>query len=110
MAVSKRLFGSYWKLFKKKATLVEEHKFHEKRKFRFDYAFIDERVAVEEDGGQWGPFGGRHNRDSDREKINLAIECGWVVLRYSTQQLEKDPLKCIEQVEKVLLLRKGISK
>ena len=39
---------------------VTELKFHPSRKFRFDYAWPEHRVAVEINGGAWS--GGRHTR------------------------------------------------
>lgn len=72
------------------------------RKFRFDAAWPDERAAVEIDGGQWAPGGGRHAKDADREKHNLAVLHGWRVLRFSGEMLEADPLTCIEQVRRLL--------
>ena len=52
-------------------TPMAEYRFHSERRWRFDYAFPAQRLAVEFDGGQWVFAGGRHNRDSDREKLNI---------------------------------------
>jgi very-short-patch-repair endonuclease len=83
---------------------TKEHRFHQVRKWRFDYAWItpSHRVAVEIDGGQWVAGGGRHNRDSDREKLNHAAADGWRVLRFSTQQIEREPDACIELLRRAL--------
>ena len=83
---------------------VKEHRFHATRKWRFDYAWPSpsHRAAVEIDGGQWVAGGGRHNRDSDREKLNHAAADGWRVLRFSTQQVEKEPDACIELLRRAL--------
>lgn len=72
-----------------------EYRFAPPRRWRFDFAFVAERVAVEFDGGQWVANGGRHNRDSDRAKLNEAAALGWRVLRFSNQQWEADPYGCI---------------
>lgn len=73
----------------------KEHKFHDKRKFRFDYAVIDLMLAIEYEGGTWS--GGAHTRgkhySSDCEKYNLAQINGWIVLRYTA-----DTVKNIEQI------------
>lgn len=61
------------------------------RRFVVDFAFIEERIVIEVDGGQWGPHGGYHCRDGDRVRNNLMQYAGWVVVRLSTQQLETDP-------------------
>lgn len=65
-------------------TFQKEYKFHPTRKWRFDFADPDNKVAVEIDGGVFS--GGRHTRGSgfraDCEKINAAAVLGWRVLRY----------------------------
>jgi very-short-patch-repair endonuclease len=80
---------------------VKEHQFHPKRKWRFDFAWPERMVAVEVDGGQWKKWGGRHNRDSDREKLNAAAALGWRVLRYSGAMLN-DPASVVEQIVEAL--------
>ena len=66
--------------------IVKEHKFHPLRKWRFDYAIIELKIAVEVDGAVW--VGGRHNRAAgyvaDMEKLNTAASMGWLVLRITT--------------------------
>ena len=74
---------------------VAEYQFAPPRRWRFDYAWPDSRVAVEFDGGQWVAHGGRHNRDTDREKLNHAAALGWRVLRFSNQQWEASPVDCV---------------
>ena len=74
---------------------VPEYRFHPSRRWRFDFAFPAARLAVEIDGGQWAPRGGRHARDSDREKTNAAAALGWRVLRFSPQQVQSAPADCI---------------
>lgn len=68
---------------------VREYRFHPVRKWRFDYAFPDLKIAVECDGGVF--TGGRHTRPigymKDMEKFNAAAEAGWVVLKFTPQQL-----------------------
>ena len=64
-------------------TVVKEHQFHDTRKWRFDYAFPNLKVAIEVDGAVWTL--GRHNRPAgylaDMEKLNTAASMGWLVLR-----------------------------
>jgi very-short-patch-repair endonuclease len=72
-----------------------EYRFNPQRRWRFDFAWLSERVAVEIDGGQWRAGGGRHNTDSDREKLNTAAALGWCVLRFSHSALRDDPVGCI---------------
>ena len=66
--------------------VVKEHMFHWTRKWRFDYAIPDLKVAIEIDGAVWDY--GRHNRPqgyiNDMEKLNTAASMGWLVLRFTT--------------------------
>lgn len=67
-----------------------EYRFHPKRRWRFDYAWPDQKIAVEVHGGIHTR--GRHTRgtgfEKDREKMNAAQLLGWKVLEVSTGQLE----------------------
>lgn len=62
---------------------VAEYRFHPTRKWRFDYAWPRQKVALEVEGGVW--TAGRHTRGSgflrDMEKYNAAAVRGWRVLR-----------------------------
>jgi very-short-patch-repair endonuclease len=60
------------------------------RKFRFDFAWPEHRLAVEVQGGSWtgkGHTGGLGYAD-DCRKLNLAQLNGWRVLWYTTEQVE----------------------
>lgn len=65
---------------------VREYRFHHERMWRFDFAFIEQKIAVEIEGGVYS-FG-RHSRgkgnEADMDKYNQATILGWRVLRYST--------------------------
>jgi very-short-patch-repair endonuclease len=67
-----------------------EYRFHDTRKWRFDMAWPDRKLAVEIDGATWK--GGRHvtgrGHQSDAEKRNAAVLLGWRVLTYSTSMLD----------------------
>lgn len=62
---------------------AREYRFHPERKWRFDFAWPEHKVALEIDGGTWG--GGRHTRgagfEEDCHKLNAAAVLGWRVLR-----------------------------
>lgn len=62
-----------------------EYRFHPVRRWRFDWAFVGAKVALEIDGGVWLKGGGRHNRGkgfvNDMAKLNAAACLGWRVLR-----------------------------
>jgi len=59
---------------------------------------MDSLKAVEIDGGRYAPGGGRHAGDGDREKLNVATILGWRVLRFSTQQVEREPERVVEVI------------
>lgn len=68
---------------------VMEYQFHPKRKWRFDYAFVNEKIALEVEGGVH--TGGRHIRPrgflNDMEKYNMAAVMGWRLLRTTPDML-----------------------
>jgi hypothetical protein len=63
------------------AAPVPEYRFHATRKWRFDYAWPEQKVALEVDGGAWTQ--GRHTRGAgfiaDQQKRNTAVDLGWRV-------------------------------
>jgi hypothetical protein len=80
-----------------------EYRFHPARKWRFDWAWIAEKIALEVDGGVW--TGGRHTRGAgflkDMEKMNAAAALRWRVLRCTPSTLCKTDT--IELLKTVLL-------
>jgi hypothetical protein len=79
-----------WQLKAAKLPLpVPEYRFDSKRKWRFDFAWPDQRLALEVEGGIW--TGGRHGRgkgfQEDCEKYNAATVAGWRVLRVTGGQV-----------------------
>lgn len=68
-----------------------EHKFHDTRRWRFDYAILDHKIAIEKDGGVWMKGGGAHSRPQniirDMEKLTQASVLGWVVIRRVPNEL-----------------------
>lgn len=73
---------------------VFEHRFHEERLWRFDLAWTQGKVALEIEGGTWS--GGRHSTGiglrNDCYKYNSAVARGWIVLRATTDMLNKEEL------------------
>jgi len=102
-------FDKMWELLSKDAEPVHELRFHPKRRWRFDRAFPDEKVAVEIEGGVY--MNGRHNRGKgmidDMDKYNEALLNGWIVLRYSSNHLDNDPAKMVEQIKQALEFRRS---
>lgn len=68
-----------------------ELRFHPVRKWRFDYANEQLKIAIEIEGGVW--TGGRHVSGSgfmgDMEKYNEAVVLGWKLLRFTPEQMTK---------------------
>lgn len=68
---------------------VPEYRFHAERLWRWDYAWPDQLVALEVDGGVW--TGGKHGRGSgivkDHEKRNAGAVLGWRLLLVVPKQL-----------------------
>lgn len=68
---------------------VAEHRFAPPRRWRFDWAWPDLRVAVEQEGGVW--TGGRHVRGKgyvgDMEKYTRASLEGWTLIRRTPADL-----------------------
>ena len=81
-------FALYWRAVQG-PSLDAEVKFHPSRRWRFDFAHRDAKVAIEVEGGQWS--GGRHTRGGgyagDCEKYNEAQILGWVVFRLTGSQI-----------------------
>jgi len=96
------LFLHYWNIIARKSNLEppeREFRFHPDRRWRFDFAWQHQMIAVEVDGNAWHTKGGgRHGKDSDREKINAAASLGWRVFHFSPTMLNADPAACIAQV------------
>jgi len=83
---------------------LPEHKkefiFHPVRKWRFDYAWVDIKVALEIHGGIF--TNGRHTRgkgfSEDKVKMNSAQLLGWTVIEATTAQVKNGQmLKWITQ-------------
>lgn len=70
----------------------KEYVFHPKRKWRFDFAIVEKKIAIEYEG----VFGGGKSRHTtvsgytgDTEKYNEAAKLGWTVLRYTAKSYGK---------------------
>lgn len=73
---------------------IREYKFHPTRRWRFDFAWTKQLLAVEIEGGT-----SRYNQKSrhtsfsgfanDTEKYNEAVSMGWRLLRFTTDQVKQ---------------------
>lgn len=71
------------------------------RRFSWDFAFVQERLLIEIQGGVWN--GGAHGRPTgitrDMEKLNIATEHGWKVLQFDTKMVKSgEALNVTEQI------------
>lgn len=68
----------------------KEIMFHPKRRWRFDYAWTDLKIALEIHGGVF--TNGRHTRgkgfSEDKVKMNNAQLLGWIVIEATTAQVK----------------------
>lgn len=69
--------------------LTREYRFHESRKWRFDFAIPEIRYAFEVEGGTFAQGG--HSRGAgygkDCEKYNAANLAAWHVFRFDTKMV-----------------------
>ena len=76
--------------------IIEEYRFHPKRRWRIDY-FFTVGLAVEIEGGVFQ--NGRHNRAigfiKDIEKYNAITQEGIALLRYQPKHINFDQIKII---------------
>jgi len=67
-----------------------EHRFHKQRKWRFDFAWPEYKVAIECEGAIWSQ--GRHTRglgfQKDCTKYNEAALDGWLVIRVTAKHID----------------------
>ena len=71
-----------------------ELQFHPTRKWRFDYAWEEQQIALEVHGGVYRQ--GRHTRGegftTDREKMNEAALLGWTVIEVTPEHIKSGQL------------------
>ena len=80
---------------------VREYRFHPVRRWRFDLAYPQVKLAIEIDGGVY--VSGRHSRgagaEADMEKHAAALLLGWRVLRVTPRMIRDGrALAWIEQL------------
>ena len=91
-----------------KGVWVTEHKFNVNRRWRFDFAHLPTKTAVEIHGGIY--TNGRHVRSqgftNDREKMNNAQLLGWLVLEFTGEQVTKKWDSVWQQINLAIDLRR----
>lgn len=67
-----------------------EYRFAKPRRWRFDFAWPQEKIAAECEGGTW--INGGHSRgkgfEKDAFKYNVAALMGWQVFRFTTDMVK----------------------
>lgn len=84
---------------------VREHRFHPPRLFRFDFAFVDKKIAIEIEGGLYMARSGHTNIKgyvSNCDKNNLWTLDGWKVFRFTEKHLRECPKESLELVYRAL--------
>lgn len=89
---------------------VREFRFHPTRQWEADFAFVDEKVLLEVEGGAWS--GGRHTRGSgyllDMGKYNAATLMGYKLFRCTPQTLCKpETIALIKEAMAALTIEEG---
>lgn len=78
-----------------------------RRRFRFDFCWPAEKLAIEVDGGTWA--GGRHVRgegvESDCEKSCEAAALGWRLARVTGRMVRSG--KALDAIERALRRTEG---
>src|SRR4029077_13770481 len=98
-----RFLETWRRMFPSLPAPVMQHKFHPTRKWRWDFSWPDQLLAVEIQGGAF--WGGRHTRGAeqakDYEKQREAVKLGWRVLPFNTKDLD-DVVSVVECVVELL--------
>lgn len=96
------LEASFWENWKDTGLVMPlpEYRFNKPHsQHRFDFAWPEQKLAVEIEGGVW--INGGHSRGSgyikNLEKYNIATEQEWAILRYHEVTVAK-----VEQVARIL--------
>lgn len=96
-STGEKRFALYWRAVKGQP-YVTELVFHNGRRWRFDFAWPEVKVALEIEGGVW--VNGGHNRGaiytSNCEKYNEALFDGWRVFRLTPDQITVSSLERIK--------------
>jgi len=87
---------------------IFEHKFHPKRKWRFDLACPEQRIAIEIEGGVFikGAHGSITGILRDVEKYNEATSLGWRVIRAIPTKITLAQIEVL--VKKIINLKNNV--
>ena len=75
--------------------------------YEVDFAYVEERVILECDG--WASHGlDRKQFERDRERDQLLIAAGWVVLHFTWAQIARRPAWVAQSIRRVLEERSSV--
>jgi len=101
-----RALATLLKWAKLDAGVETEYRFDVTRKWRFDFAWPAQMIAVEVEGGTWSS--GRHSRgagfEADCTKYNEAALLGWLVLRVTPKMIDDN--RAVFAIERALKARR----
>jgi very-short-patch-repair endonuclease len=93
-----RKFADLWVHIYPQIDLHSEYKFLANRRFKFDFAHLETKIAIEVQGGIWmarsGHSGGT-GVQKDYEKQNLASANGWRIFLLSDKDINDENVKLI---------------
>jgi very-short-patch-repair endonuclease len=96
-------FANLWVAYYPEIHLHSEHRFASPRRFRFDFAHLPSKIAIELQGGIFSP-NTRHINGAallkEHEKLNLAASLGWRIFYVSTVTVNDQYI--YEQIAKVI--------
>lgn len=91
LSVGEETLWSHFRVYKLEGLFVREHRFSDTRGWRFDFACIPAKIAIEVEGGT-SSGKSRHSRgvgfSNDCEKYNAAARQGWEVYRFTTKMVK----------------------
>jgi very-short-patch-repair endonuclease len=88
-------FAGLWVAYYPDIDLHSEYRFASPRRFRFDFAHLPSKIAIELQGGIFS-VNTRHINGAallkEHEKLNLAASLGWRVFYISTKTVEDEAI------------------
>lgn len=92
LSVGEETFARDLRAYRVDKLFQREYRFSQDREWRFDFAYVDQKIAIEIEGGtKYGKS--RHSRGegfkADCEKYNTAALLGWAVYRFTTDMVTR---------------------
>lgn len=96
-------FANLWVIYYPEIDLHSEYRFAPPRRFRFDFAHLPSKIAIELQGGIFSP-NTRHINGAallkEHEKLNLAASLGWRIFYISIKTV--DDIAIYEQIAQAI--------